>query len=177
MKNVTLKDAVTLLSVAWDRVSTETLGNCWKKILSLMGNEEDPEYNIPLSIRKDKWSAEINSLMRMSVNLLQDLSPQVEFTLPMVREWNDDPCVDDTTEIYEIEESDDDDCIAEDPIKKIAASEVVEIIIINKALQWAGDAMVDQSNMSVLRRLKEKAVFQLLERKKQQKKISDLFNE
>ncbi|XP_049302193.1 uncharacterized protein LOC125775589 [Bactrocera dorsalis] len=140
-----------------------------------MGNEEDPEYNIPLSIRKDKWSAEINSLMRMSVDLLQDLSPQVEFTLPMVREWNDDPCVDDTTEIYEIEESDDDDCIAEDPIKKIAASEAVEIF--NKALQWAGDAMVDQSDMSVLSRLREKAVFQLLERKKQQKKISDLFNE
>ncbi|XP_039955883.1 uncharacterized protein LOC120771765 isoform X2 [Bactrocera tryoni] len=84
----------------------------------------------------------------------------VEFTLPMVREWNDDPCVDDTTEI---------------PIKKIAASEAVEIF--NKALQWAGDAMVDQSDMSVLRRLREKAVFQLLERKNQQKKITDFFNE
>ncbi|XP_050322584.1 LOW QUALITY PROTEIN: jerky protein homolog-like [Bactrocera neohumeralis] len=181
MKNVTLKDAVTLLSVAWDRVSTETLANCWKNILSLMGNEEDPEYNIPLNILKDKWSAEINSLIRMSVDLLQDLSLQVEFTLPMIREWNDDPCVDDATEIHkiteihEIEESDDDDCIAEDPIKKIAASVAVEIF--NKALQWAGDAMVDQSDMSVLRRLREKAVFQLLERKNQQKKITDFFNE
>ncbi|XP_049301956.1 jerky protein homolog-like isoform X2 [Bactrocera dorsalis] len=83
MKNVTLNDAVTLLSVAWDRVSTETLANCWKNILSLMGNEEDPEHNIPLSILKDKWSADISSLMRISVDLLQDLSPQVEFTLPM----------------------------------------------------------------------------------------------
>lgn len=77
MRNVTLKDAVTLLSVAWDRVSTETLAKCWKNILSLVGNEEDPEDNIPLSILKDKWDAEISSLMQMSVDLLQDLSPQV----------------------------------------------------------------------------------------------------
>lgn len=95
----------------------------------------------------------------------------------MVQEWNNDPCVDDTTEIHEIgqnEESDDDDCIADDPVKKIPASEAIEIF--NKALQWAGDEMVDQSDMSVLRRLREKAVFQLLEKKKQQKKITDFFN-
>lgn len=36
--------------------------------------------------------------------------------------------------------------------------------------------MVDQSDMSVLRRLREKAVFQLLERKKQQKKIMNKSN-
>ncbi|XP_037827591.1 jerky protein homolog-like isoform X2 [Lucilia sericata] len=175
MRNVTLKDAVTLLSVAWDRVSTETLAKCWKNILSLVGNEEDPEDNIPLSILKEKWDAEINSLMQMSADLLQDLSPQVEFTLPMVQEWNNDTCVNDTTEIHEIvqnEESDDDDCT--DPVKKVAASEAIEIF--NKALQWAGDATVDQSDMSVLRRLREKAIFQLLEKKKQQKKITDFFN-
>lgn len=88
----------------------------------------------------------------------------------MVQEWNYNPCVDDTTEIHEIgqnEESDDNDCIADDPVKKIAVSEAVEIF--NKALQWASD-------MRVLRRLREKAVFQLLEKKKQQKKITDFFN-
>ncbi|XP_065361959.1 jerky protein homolog-like [Calliphora vicina] len=72
MRNVTLKDAVTLLSVAWNRVSTETLAKCWKNILSLVGNDEDPEDNIPLSILKEKCDTEINSLMQMSADLLQD---------------------------------------------------------------------------------------------------------
>lgn len=51
-----MKDAVTLLFVAWNRVSTETFAICWKNILSLAGGED----NIPLSIPKVKWDAEIN---------------------------------------------------------------------------------------------------------------------
>lgn len=45
MRNVTLKDAVTLLSVSWDRVSTTTLANCWNNVLSLTDIQEDPEWN------------------------------------------------------------------------------------------------------------------------------------
>lgn len=97
--------------------------------------------------------------------------------MPIVQEWNNDHCEDNSSQIIEIdqnEESDDDDCIADNPVKKITASEAIEII--DKALQWAGEAMVDQSDMNTLRRLREKAVFQLLEKKKQQKKITDFFN-
>lgn len=77
MRNVTLKDAVTLLSVSWDRVSTTTLANCWNNVLSLTDIQEDPEWNIPLSALKEKWDGEIDSLMRISMDLPQDLSPQV----------------------------------------------------------------------------------------------------
>nr|XP_036223171.1 uncharacterized protein LOC118681685 [Bactrocera oleae] len=76
-----------------------------------MRKEEDPEDNIPLSILKTKWDAEINSLMETSDILLHNLSPQVEFSLPMVEKWNDDPCVDDSTDIQEMEVSEDRDDI------------------------------------------------------------------
>ena len=80
----------------------------------------------------------INSLMKLSADLLQDLSSQLRIlrytfkhtikavlltfrlslTLPMVQECNNDTRIEITTEIYEIvqnEESDDDDCIVNDP--------------------------------------------------------------
>ena len=90
----------------------------------------------------------------------------------MVREWNNDTCVDDIHEIVQNEGNDDNDCIVNDSVKEIAASEAIEIF--KKDLPWAGDATVDQSDMSMLRR--KKAVFPLLEKKKRQKNITDFFN-
>lgn len=40
---------------------------------------------------------------------------------------------------------------------------------------WAGHEDVDQNDMSVLRRLREKAVLQVLEKQKIQKKMTDFF--
>ena len=57
----------------------------------------------------------------------------------------------------------------EAPAKRINASDAIDIF--NKALEWAGDEGVDQSDVNVLRRLREKTVFQLLENKNQQNKL------
>lgn len=69
-------------------------------------------------------------------------------------------------------ESDDD--ILELPKERIKPNEAVEIF--NKALQWAEDEMICQSDISVLRKLKEKAVRSLLQKKKTQKQMTDFFH-
>ncbi|XP_053960009.1 jerky protein homolog-like [Anastrepha ludens] len=57
--------------------------------------------------------------------------------------------------------------------KTIKPNEAVEIF--NRALDWAQCEIVEQNDLNVLRRLREKALLQVLERKKQQKKITDFF--
>ena len=48
------------------------------------------------------------------------MSFQVEFSLPMIQEWNNRSSVGDTTAIHEIVQNEkihDDECIAADPVK------------------------------------------------------------
>lgn len=77
MKTVTLKDAVTLLEIAWNRVSTETMAKCWKTLLSFTEDEEDPEENIPLSILKANMDSELQQLIACAVDVHNELNPQV----------------------------------------------------------------------------------------------------
>lgn len=92
-----------------------------------------------------------------------------------MEEWNNNP-IENSTECDEFEiqeEHDDDDCILEEPEIKIKAKEAVEVF--DKALKWAEREMVDQSDIRVLRKLKEMAIFKMIDQKKYQKKITDFF--
>ncbi|XP_017487895.1 PREDICTED: tigger transposable element-derived protein 2-like [Rhagoletis zephyria] len=77
MKTVTLKDAVTFLEIAWNKVSTDTMAKCWKNLLSFTESEEDPEENVPLSILKANMDSELQLLMTRAVDVLNELNPQV----------------------------------------------------------------------------------------------------
>lgn len=70
------------------------------------------------------------------------------------------------------DESNDDDYISE-AREKIKPSEAIQIF--NKAVQWASHEGVDQRDMNVLKRLREKAVIQFIEKQKTQKKMTDFF--
>lgn len=96
--------------------------------------------------------------------------------MPSIEEWNQDILLDDVTGSgpnEELEVSDDDAYDVHENLQTVKPSEAIEIF--NRALDWAGCENVSQDDLNVLRRLREKAVFQLLERKKQQKKITDFF--
>lgn len=69
-------------------------------------------------------------------------------------------------------ESDDD--ALELPKERIKPTEAVEVF--TKALQWAEDEMICQSDISVLRNLKEKAVRSLVQKNKTQKQMTDFFH-
>ncbi|XP_036346760.1 tigger transposable element-derived protein 2-like [Rhagoletis pomonella] len=176
MKTVTLKDAVTFLEIAWNKVSTDTMAKFWKNLLSFTESEEDPEENVPLSILKANMDSELQLLMTRAVDVLNELNPQVDYTVPSIEEWNQDILFDDVTGSgpnEELEVSDDDAYDVHENLQTVKPSEAIEIF--NRALDWAGCENVSQDDLNLLRRLRVKAVFQLLERKKQQKKITDFF--
>lgn len=81
--------------------------------------------------------------------------------------------VSNSCEIEELEVLDDEENDLDTNVQTIKPSEAVEIL--NRALDWAQCENVEQNDLNVLRRLREKALFQVLERKKQQKKITDFF--
>ncbi|XP_067635258.1 uncharacterized protein [Eurosta solidaginis] len=114
----------------------------------------------------------VRDLEEGAANLLSYLRPEVEFTAFNVREWNDDAIECNDNEIEEISD-DDGDCSVEAE-KTITSKEATDMF--NKTLQWAKIEMVDKSDLNVLKKLREKAVFKMLEKKKQQKRITDFFS-
>ncbi|XP_037817425.1 jerky protein homolog-like, partial [Lucilia sericata] len=80
MKKITLKEGVSILEASWNRVGKEALSNCWKNILNMVNDEDDPEFNVPLSVLKEKWQSEVRSLENTAADLLQTLCPQEVFT-------------------------------------------------------------------------------------------------
>lgn len=77
MKKITLDKAINLLDAAWSRVGEETLARCWNNILSFPKSDDDPEDSMPLAVLKEKWGAELRSLMCNTVDLLHSLSAEV----------------------------------------------------------------------------------------------------
>ncbi|XP_037816158.1 jerky protein homolog-like [Lucilia sericata] len=177
MKKITLKEGVSILEASWNRVGKETLSNCWKNILNMVNDEDDPKFNVPLSVLKEKWQSEVRSLENIAADLLQTLRLQEVFTAVNIRDWINNPCEDVTPfdENYLNEESDDDDdCFIEAPENNIKAKEAVEIL--NKAVQWAEFQTVDQTDIKVLKKIRELPVNKLVEQKKKQKIITDYFH-
>lgn len=76
LKNLTLRDAVTFLKSAWDRLEVGTIAKCWSNILA---SSNDPEDDIPLSVLKEKWASEINAETEQTIELLHIMYPQVRF--------------------------------------------------------------------------------------------------
>ncbi|XP_053969710.1 uncharacterized protein LOC128871731 [Anastrepha ludens] len=107
-----------------------------------------------------------------TVDLLSSLNPEIEFTLPAIHEWNEDTEEGNADADHQQKGESDDDTVSEQ-LEKIKPTEADEIF--NKALIWADHEDVDQNDKSVLRRLREKAVLQVLEKQKIQAKITDVF--
>lgn len=77
LKNLTLRDAVSFLKSAWDRLETDTIAKCWKNILNFVGKENDPEDDIPLNVLKERWASEIHSEAEHTIKLLHTIYPEV----------------------------------------------------------------------------------------------------
>ncbi|XP_037822632.1 uncharacterized protein LOC119611203 [Lucilia sericata] len=113
----------------------------------MVKDEDDPEFNVPLSVLKEKWQSEVRSLENTAADLLQTLCPQEVFTAVNIRDWINTPC--------------EDHCFIEAPENNIKAKEAVEIF--NKAVQWAEFQTVDQTDIKVLKKIRELAVNKLVE--------------
>lgn len=78
LKELTIKDAIVNLSLAWNRLEAHTIEKCWKNILNFTENgDEDPEENIPLSILKEQYRTERDEQVQEVLNLLNEVDSQV----------------------------------------------------------------------------------------------------
>ncbi|XP_053968618.1 jerky protein homolog-like [Anastrepha ludens] len=125
LKKINLKTAINLLDAAWFRVGEATLAKWWNSILKFAVNNDDPEDNVPLAILKEKWEAELRTLMSTTVDLLSSLNPQIEFTLPAIHEWNED-IEGNADDDHQQEDESDDDSVSEQ-LEKIKPTEAAEI--------------------------------------------------
>ncbi|XP_036336575.1 jerky protein homolog-like [Rhagoletis pomonella] len=90
LKQTNLFQAVSLLALAWKKVSQESLKKCWNRIFNDDGF--DKEDDVPLSILQQ---SEENLATRNSLRLLERAFPNVEFDVNDVAEWNNENIIDD----------------------------------------------------------------------------------
>ncbi|XP_067617374.1 jerky protein homolog-like [Eurosta solidaginis] len=110
----------------------------------------------------------VRDLEEGTANLLSYLRPEPEVCV-LEPEWSDDAIECNDNEIGEISD-DDGDCSVEAD-KTITSKEAIDMF--NKILEWAEIEMVNKSDLNVLKKLREKEVFKMLEQKKQQKRITN----
>lgn len=80
LKDLTLMDAVELLTDAWAKITTVSLRNCWNKILYRSFFDYDEEDDIPLdTVRRNE---EIVT-MRNTLMMINSLFPEVSYLILM----------------------------------------------------------------------------------------------
>lgn len=77
LKELTIKDAVINLSLAWNRLEVDTIKKCWKNILNFTDDDADSEEDIPLSILREKYRNETQGQIQEVINLLGEVDNQV----------------------------------------------------------------------------------------------------
>lgn len=79
LKELTIKDAVVNLALAWNRLEPDTIRKCWVNILNFNRNVDDEELedDIPLSILQEKYRSELQEPTQEVILLLNELDTQV----------------------------------------------------------------------------------------------------
>ncbi|XP_017481706.1 PREDICTED: jerky protein homolog-like [Rhagoletis zephyria] len=175
LKKISLRDAVTFLDRAWNKLSQETLAKCWTNILNFANLKDDDDDDIPLSVLKNQMEAEAKSMEKEAAEILEHLNPEATFTEEEIRDWNNDDLIEED-HIEAIEESDSEDEVEAtggNEQERISSSEAVTIF--NKAIAWATAEKISPRKVNVLQSLREKAVLNAVENKKHQTKITAFF--
>ncbi|XP_053962702.1 tigger transposable element-derived protein 2-like [Anastrepha ludens] len=174
MKKINLRDSVTFLDAAWSRLEKETVSKCWKNILSFANLGDSDEDNIPLSILKKQLLEENQIVTDSLLNKINNLAPQVEFTLHDVNKWNDGAEFTDTEVIIETSDSESEFNNTTETCERISSEEAVSSI--NKVIQWATTEQVSPAMVNTLQLLREKAIFNIAAGKKRQTHITTFFS-
>lgn len=75
LKDLTLKDAVTNLMSAWNRIDPAIIAKCWNKLLDF--SDQDEEDDLPLAELLRKWRESQARALTESRDMLNMLLPQV----------------------------------------------------------------------------------------------------
>ncbi|XP_050337853.1 jerky protein homolog-like [Bactrocera neohumeralis] len=169
LKKLTLRDVIGYLDLAWQRLEKKTIAKCWTNILSSIEDEKDCDEDIPLATLRERICLPINSQQERAIELLHSINPEVSFSIADINEWTEDfPNSTETNEVLISDESESEDSNLERLHARIEPSEAINIF--NKALEWAEDENISPTDISVLKCLREKAVFSNLQKRKSKKR-------
>lgn len=91
LKKHTIRDAIVLLKLAWDKLSTDKLKNSWSKIMHFDDDDFDDEDNIPLSqLNLNDSNVQFSGLVEEINMLLTRVAPDTNLTSGEILAWNAD---------------------------------------------------------------------------------------
>lgn len=177
IKAFTLRNAVCLLSNAWDQLPSDMIKKCWKKIMYPKNHWTD-EDNLPLSVIRAEVERE-NSLLLSVSDYFQEIMPEETISNDEINEWifenvdnGSNYCCENLDEVEEIDNSDEN--VVEIPkLSRITHQTAIDSY--NNCIQWAEENEMDLKDILVLQNHRESAVQKNISAKKTQSKISDFF--
>ncbi|XP_036322268.1 jerky protein homolog-like [Rhagoletis pomonella] len=164
LKQTNLFQAVSLLALAWKKVSQESLKKCWNRIFNDDGFDEEDD--VPLSILQQ---SEENLATRNSLRLLERVFPNVEFDANDVTEWNNENIIDD---ILSFNDHDEEETIVA-PAEMPKVNHVDAINCFQTCIEWAVENQIDSSKTLLLRSLQEEAMQVSLQINKRQSLMTE----
>ncbi|XP_036322541.1 jerky protein homolog-like [Rhagoletis pomonella] len=164
LKQTNLFQAVSLLALAWKKVSQESLKKCWNRIFNDDGFDEEDD--VPLSILQQ---SEENLATRNSLRLLERVFPNVEFDVNDVTEWNNENIIDD---ILSFNDHDEEETIVA-PAEMPKVNHVDAINCFQTCIEWAVENQIDSSKTLLLRSLQEEAMQVSLQINKRQSLMTE----
>ncbi|XP_066252988.1 jerky protein homolog-like [Euwallacea similis] len=134
LKQVTLREAVLNLHMAWNALNQQTIQKCWKNLFCTNDQDED---DIPLSVIREQLRSSADVLVSASldvVNLLKVVNPNVVCTPADINLWNEDTQTINVNKEEDIDSEDDEDV----PIEiGSVVTDAQAIQVFNQALDWA----------------------------------------
>jgi len=181
LKSINLKDAVFLLSSSWEKVQSDVIKKCWKKIFSYstednsaatnQESEDDSDDDLPLDTVKERLLSvndnqqnftEINSLLQ------QISSDDHQFTESELTKWiaGDDKLL----PLHSDDSVSDEEIVMNNP--KVKHEEAISSF--NTCIRWAEENGAELATLSTLRMMRERAI-EAKQLKSRQAKITDFF--
>lgn len=166
LKKTDLFEAISLVAMAWEKLSADMLKKCWKNILGESGF--DDEDDLPLSALRD--GDEMRTI-NYCLNLLNATFADSSFSYEDLHDWNlDDPLED----VEQDNDSDDDQILVPvNPLPKVKHEDAIKCF--DTCIQWAVENNIETSKTLFLRSIQQNVIEMQLQTKKRQCLMTDFF--
>lgn len=78
LKKFNLRDALTCLQGAWDKLTPEVIEKCWHELFAYEAVSSDEDEDVPLAVLQQRMQLEeINQVSTTALSMLQEVFPDV----------------------------------------------------------------------------------------------------
>lgn len=176
IKTFNLRNAICLLSNAWDKLPSTAIKKCWN-VLMYPNDHWTDEDNIPLNVVRAELVNE-NAIIASVANYLHEITAENSISNDEMNDWiyeNLDYGTNYPAESQVEEISSADETIVElaPALSKIKAETAISSF--NTCIQWAEENEIPLKDILLLQDIREMAVQKNISCNKTQSKISDFF--